>query len=187
MKKILLLPILIGFLASCSNSVDLAIDNPTSVPVTLYVDTLYVQVPPEDVVWVEMGRGNHTIKLANGEETKFDFTEEVYMINPTKREYLSVKEYYGAKPPVIPEKKVTFMGVEMEGDYSVYKDVILPVTWDYGPREELPETVEADEDETYVFLEKLYSEGEFYAKVVSQLQQEGSETTQESTVAAPSK
>jgi hypothetical protein len=95
------------------------------------------------------------------------------MINASLSEYLVTSEYYG--PPSFqtayesaqPSKEVTFLGIPMEGNFSVITDVINKVTWDYGPRESLPEMVEVDSDEMYTSLVKLYDAYEFMDLVQS--------------------
>jgi hypothetical protein len=148
-------------LTSCSNSVDLAIDNPTQMDVTIKVDTLEVVIPPREVVWVEMGKGKHTITLQNDSTVEFDFTQDVYMVNPTLTEYLQYEQIYGDATSatmfsnMTAKTKVTYLGMELEGNYAVIKDLINPITWDYGPREALPEMVEMDEDERFTTLVKI--------------------------------
>lgn len=168
MKKLFLFSILSSVLfSSCSNTVDLAIDNPTEFDVEIVVDTLHVIVPSKEVVWVEMGPGEHQLTLENDSIIKYNFTEPVYMINPSLSEYLVADEYYG--PPAfqnsyistLPSKEVTFLGFPIEGNYDVITNVINKVTWDYGPRESLPEMVEVDADESYTTLVKVYDPREF--------------------------
>lgn len=162
MKKLLVLTLAIAMLTSCSNSVDLAIDNPTSSSVLIKVDTLTVEVPAKQVVWVEMGKGNHQITLENDSIVKYDFQESAYMINPTFSEYLKREEYYGDPAfqnnyvGSIKNQKVTFLGVELEGNFEVVKNLINPVRWEYGPREELPEMIEVEEGDNYTLITKLY-------------------------------
>lgn len=169
MKNVFFAALMLLVLASCSSNVDLAIDNPTSEPVVVKIDSLVVEVPPREVVWVEMGKGEHQVTLENDSIVKFNFQQSVYMVNPTLREYLITKEYYGSEAyasiaqsaSAINKKKVTFLGVEFEGDYDVVKNLINPVTWDYGPREALPEMIQMDADENYALISKMYDEVEF--------------------------
>jgi len=160
MKKLLSFIGIIALLTSCgSNMVDLAIDNPTNFPVYLKVDTLEVEVPPKEVVWVEMGKGEHTITLSNDSVIKFNFTTDVYMINPTLSQYLLTETVYGssiyASMTSLPNKLVDFYGIELEGPYEVYSDVIVAVNWEYGPREALPDMIEMDDGENYAIVKKL--------------------------------
>lgn len=162
MKKAFILLVTSIFLLSCSSNVDLAIDNPTDQSIIVKVDTLTVEIPAKEVVWVEMGEGEHSITLEDNSVTKYNFTESTYFVNPTKSEYLKSEEFYGN--PVyqnnyahaIPNKKVTFYGIEMEGNFDVVKELINPVTWDYGPRETLPEMLEMDAEDQYEIITKLY-------------------------------
>lgn len=170
MKKLFILSFLSAvFFTSCSDTVDLAIDNPTEFSVEVVVDTLRVVVPPKEVVWVEMGKGEHQLTLENDSIIKFNFTAEVYMVNPSLSEYLLADEYYGPElyqdsyASTLTNKEVTFLGIPMEGNYDVVNDVINEVTWDYGPRESLPEMVEVDSDESYTSLVKAYDPQEFMA------------------------
>jgi len=161
MKKLFIFSILsLVFFSSCSNTVDLAIDNPTKFDVEITVDTLRVIVPSKDVVWVEMGLGEHQLTLENDSIIKYNFTEPVYMINASLSEYL-VTSFQNTYDAAQPNNEVTFLGIPMEGNYSVLKDVINKVTWDYGPREDLPEMVEVDSDEMYTSLIKVYDPREF--------------------------
>ncbi len=160
MKKLLLFSGIIALLTSCgSDMVDLAIDNPTDFPVYLKVDTLEVEVPPKEVVWVEMGKGEHTITLSNDSIIKYNYIPGVYMINPTLSQYLLTETVYGssiyADMTSLPNKIVDFYGIELEGPYEVYSDVIVAATWDYGPREPLPDMIEMDEGESYAIMKKL--------------------------------
>ncbi|WP_024480105.1 hypothetical protein [Cellulophaga baltica] len=159
-------------LVSCSsNSVDLAIDNPTSSPVLLKVDSLEVEIPAEQVVWVEMGKGQHTITLENDSIVDFNFTADVYMVNPTLTEYLMSGEYYGDNSTYSmyeltnAQKTVEFLGLELEGNYALITGLINPVTWDYGPREALPEMIQMEEGDSYEVLQKLFSPQEFIAEI----------------------
>lgn len=169
MKNLFIFSVLSVFLlTSCGgNTVDLAIDNPTEFSIEISVDTLKVIVPPKEVVWVEMGKGEHQLTLENDSIIKHNFTEEVYMINPSLSEYLLSDEYYGPEmfqdnyAATLSKKEVTFLGIPMEGNYDVINDVINKVTWDYGPRESLPEMVEVDADESYTSLVKAYDSAEF--------------------------
>ncbi|NRB60515.1 MAG: hypothetical protein HRU50_11335 [Winogradskyella sp.] len=171
MKKFFILSILaLTVLTSCDRTVDLAIDNPTKFELEITVDTLRVMVPPKDVVWVEMGPGEHQLTLENDSIIKFNFQESVYMINASQSEYLVSTEYYGTHPyenPMYPgmknplSKEVTFLGFPLEGEYEVITDVINKVTWDYGPRESLPEMIEMDSSDSYDTLKKVYDPREF--------------------------
>ncbi|MDR6967097.1 hypothetical protein J2X31_001104 [Flavobacterium arsenatis] len=178
MKKIVLLIALGLSLFSCSNNVDLAIDNPTDLPVIVKVDTLTVEIPPREVVWVEMGKGEHQITLENDSVVKFNFQNSLYMINPTLSEYLKYEEFYGNAMSQsmygssIPLKTVSFLGTEFEGNFEVVRDLINPVTWDCGPRESLPEIVEVEEGDSYATLTKLCDVKEFIEMVQSAPQPE---------------
>lgn len=147
--------------------VDLAIDNPLDHPVFVSIDELNVEVPANDVVWVEMGRGEHTVSLEDGTKEPFDFSKKAYFLNPTKSEYLVEEHFYGDLSARLsymnsnPDKKVEYMGMEFEGRYDVVKDLITPVTWDVGARESMPESVQADADDNYVVLKKLLDQNEF--------------------------
>ena len=185
MKKFLLLMITSIVLMSCSgSSVDLVIDNPTDYPVIVKVDTLSVEIPANEVVWVEMGKGEHQITLEDNSVTKFNFTESRYMLNPTKSEYLKTEEYYGTSSAnslamaTAKNKKVEFLGIPLEGNYEVVKDLIVPITWDYGPREALPEMIEMDSDSAT--LTKLYESKEFIKMIEAEMASMTDEATENS-------
>ncbi|WP_445455899.1 hypothetical protein [Flavobacterium sp. HNIBRBA15423] len=162
MKNLIFITLLTLTLGSCSSNVDLAIDNPSSEAIIVKIDTLLVEVPAKEVVWVEMGKGEHQVTLENDSIVKFDFQQEAYMLNPTLSEYIMMEEYYGSPAfqnsavSTIPNKKITFLGIELEGNYEVVKNLITPVKWEYGPREVLPEMIEIEEGDNYTLLTKLY-------------------------------
>lgn len=178
MKKIVVLTILAFSLFSCSSNVDLAIDNPTDTPVIIKIDTLTVEIPARQVVWVEMGKGEHQITLENDSVVKFNFQNSLYMINPTLSEYLKYEEFYGDAmsqmmyKSSIPLQNVNFLGTEFEGNFEVVKGLITPVTWDCGPREALPEMVEVEEGDNYTTLTKLCDVREFIQMVQSETPEE---------------
>jgi hypothetical protein len=153
-------------MTACSSTVDLAIDNPTSETITCHIDSLYVEVPPKEVVWVEMGKGDHTITLANDSIINMNFTESVYMVNPSLSQYLMYEEIYGnvPYPSSLPMKNVEFLGMEMDGNYDVIENVVNKVLWDYGPRESLPEMLEIEEGDRPAVL-KLMDVNDFIDQV----------------------
>jgi len=173
MKKIYLLFVFTLLIASCSNNVDVAIDNPTNEAIIVSIDSLSVEVAPKEVVWVEMGKGPHTVTLANDSIVNYDFVSSVYMLNPTMVEYLMTGEYYGNETyykmyeVTQGKKKVEYLGMEFEGDYAIIDGLINEITWDYGPREVLPEIVEIEDGDNYTVLKKLYSPYELYEQMLA--------------------
>lgn len=162
MKNLFYLFILSTALYSCGpDMVDLAIDNPRDEPIIVTIDTLVVEVPGRQVAWVEMGKGPHEIKLENDSVVNYDFTEKAYMLNPSLTSYLKSETFYGDEMykgthvSSIPNQKIVYLGMEIEGNFDVVKDLITPVSWDFGPREQLPEMVELEADEPYAAFVKL--------------------------------
>lgn len=187
MKNLIFITLLTLTLVSCSSNVDLAIDNPSTEAIVVKIDTLLVQVPAKQVVWVEMGKGKHQVTLENDSIVTFDFQQEAYMLNPTLSEYIMMEEYYGspafqnAAVSTIPKKKVTFLGIELEGNYEVVKNLINPVTWEYGPREALPEMIEVEEGDNYTLLRKLYDTLEII-NIIGQSESSSEEISEETEV-----
>lgn len=179
-----------SLLFSCgSDQVDLAIDNPTEEAIIVTIDSLVVEVPARQVVWVEMGKGKHQIKLADNTVSTFDFTQSMYMLNPTLTEYLMFEQMYGEASlggfmtGTLPHTTVTYLGSELEGNYKVISDLVNLITWDYGPREDLPEVVQMDEDESYTSLIKLMDPIELINQAYSEEQVlEEAEVTEETQV-----
>lgn len=170
MRKIILFFCAAIILVSCSNNVDLAIDNPTDRIVSLYVDSLYVEVPAKEVVWVEMGKGQHSLTLENDSLINYNFTESVYMVNPANASYFMYEELYGNPSLIagispIPNQKINYLGMELEGNYAVVDEVINKVTWDYGPRESAPEMIEIEEGDRPSII-KLMDPYEFIAQMM---------------------
>ena len=172
MKKIILLFAASFALYSCgSGSVDLAIDNPTDQSIIVKVDTLTVEVPAKEVVWVEMGKGEHEITLEDDTKTKFDFTEAAYLLNPTKNEYLKTEEFYGSTihqnsfAHQLPKKSIEYYGMPLDGNFDVVRNLINPISWDYGPREVLPEMLEMEGE--YEVVIKLHDFNEF-SEIINQ-------------------
>ncbi len=161
MKRITMIFLALIFLASCNKySVDIAIDNPTENTVLLKIDDLLVEIPPKEVVWVEMAPGERTFTLANDSIIKYNFAKGIYMVNPTFAEYLMFEEIYGfGGITSMPNKVISFYGLEMEGPYDVIRDFVSPVRWDYGPREVLPEMIEIEG--SYALVKKILDINEF--------------------------
>lgn len=159
MKKLLVLILSAGLLSSCgSNNVDLAIDNPGQEPIIVTIDELVVEVPARQVAWVEMGKGNHQVKLENDSVFQYNFTNNLYFLNPTRTEYLKSEAVYGDNVfnmSALPTKKIVYLGMEIEGNYDVLSDLLTPITWHYGPREKLPEVVELEDGASSAAFVKL--------------------------------
>lgn len=161
--------------------IDLAVDNPTDSPITVTIDQLSIEVPPREVVWVEMGKGEHTVTLEDGSTHPFDYTSGAYFLNPTQSEYLVTEEFFGGGADQMsyalsnPDRTVVYMGMEIEGRYEVVKDLVSKVTWDVGAREQMPESVQADEDENYVVMKKLIGPSEFMDQIRQAMQQAAQE------------
>lgn len=182
MNKILLFFAAFALYSCGSGSVDLAIDNPTDQSIIVKVDTLTVAIPAKEVVWVEMGKGEHEITLEDDSKTKFNFTESAYMLNPTKSEYLKTEEFYGS-PALqnnfahqLPKKSIEYYGMPLEGNFGVVSNLINPISWDYGPREVLPEMIEMDGD--YEILLKLYDVNEFAEIINSEVESDSLNSSQ---------
>ena len=162
MKRLIPLPILfVLFLTACSNyTVDVAIDNPTSEPIVVTIDSLAVEVPARQVVWVEMGEGERKITLPDNETITENFQDAIYMLNPTKSSYLLTEQFYGPSymedtyRHLLPNKEINFLGMPMEGNFDKVDAVVNRVTWDYGPRESTPNMIETEEN--YEVILKLY-------------------------------
>jgi len=179
MKQIFAFITLALLMSSCgSGLISVAIDNPTDEYVVVTIDTLTVEVPPYEVAWVDMGKGEHTVNFMNDSTVTYDFQQELYMLNPTLSEYLLYEEVYGsgnmAFTPTsgMPTKTVTFLGMEIEGQYDVVNGLISPVRWEYGPRESTPEMIEMDADESYAFVTKLADANEVIAQMMSGYEEE---------------
>lgn len=154
------------------SSIDLAIDNPSDRAITVSVDELHVEVPPKEVVWVEMGEGEHTVTLEDGTTHPYNYDSGAFFLNPTKSEYLVTESFFGDESANLsyrlsnPGKTVEFMGMELEGNYDVVKDLVSKVTWSVGAREAMPNSVEADSDQNYVIVKKLMDENEFAQEMI---------------------
>lgn len=175
-------------LVSCSSNVDLAIDNPTSEAIEVAIDSLVVEVPPREVVWVEMGKGEHQITLSNDSTVTYNFQQAMYMLNPSLTEYLKYEQLYGdeifGKMHVssIPDTTIIYLGMEIEGNYAIVKDLVNPISWDYGPRESLPEMVEMDASERYTTLIKLADPIELINEVSSGMSEETTSSEESTTL-----
>lgn len=180
MKTSCFLFLILLFLASCSNrTVNLGIDNPTSVMISMYVDSLYVEVPPTEIVWVEMGKGRHTIRLVDT-NFAFDFSQDEYLVNPTRSEYLLSGENLGSPGPDVPKppsRKVNYTGCPLDGNYEVLGNIIIPVKWEYGPRQDISAEQYTDDDPRIVY--KLYDINDFENKLLSQYEQMGDDMFRE--------
>lgn len=154
------------------SSIDLAIDNPLDRAITVSVDELHVEVPAKEVVWVEMGEGEHTVTLEDGTTHPYNYESGAYFFNPTQSEYLVTESFFGDESANLsysisnPGKKVEYMGMELEGNYDVVKDLVTKVTWGVGAREPMPNSVEADADQNYVIVKKLMDPNEFTQQMI---------------------
>lgn len=180
MKKSFIILTAILSITACSSKVDLAIDNPSKDPIIVSVDTLTIEIPPKEVVWIEMGKGPRKITLPNDSIVNFDFQQSVYMLNPTFSQYLKYGEVYGVNPlaEFNLQKKDTaeFYGFQFVGDYKVIKNLVNVVDWDYGPRESLPSMVEVEEGDSFTTVYKLMDVNEFAEELQKRSE---SETTKE--------
>lgn len=172
MKYLLILLTTAIFVTSCNSTIDMAIDNPSNDYLYVKIDSLEVEVPPKNVVWVEFGKGKHTVSTRDT-IVEFNFTESSYMLNPIMTEYLQYKEYYGNQyfSPSESKNAVNYLGIELTGDYQVVNKLINPVTWDCGPRETLPEMIEVESGDSYAYLTKLMDPNEFIQVIQSEMQQ----------------
>ena len=122
MKKLFMILSIAFGIVSCASKVDVAIDNPTENPILVSIDTLTVEIPPKEVVWVEMGKGPRKITLPNDSIVNYDFQQSVYMLNPTFSQYLKYGEVYGTNPMaqfgIGRKDTVNFYGFEF--DFSFY-------------------------------------------------------------------
>lgn len=185
MKKLITILTVAIALTACVSKVDLAIDNPTKHPILVSIDTLTVEIPPKEVVWVEMGKGPRKITLPNDSIVNFDFQQSVYMLNPTKAEYLKYGEVYGTNPmsqfSFSKKDTITYYGFQFVGDYKVVKNLVNVVDWDYGPREPLPSMVQVEEGDSYTTIYKLMDVNEFVEEITKNSEDTTNENTTEET------
>lgn len=162
------------------SKIDLAVDNPSDNPITVTIDELAVEVPPSEVVWVEMGKGNHTVTLEDGSAHDFDYQSGAYFLNPTKSSYLITEHFFGTTAAqksyeltqtLMSAKKdsIEYMGITLPSTYGKVDDLITKVTWDVGARETVPESVQVEESADHVILKKLMDPNEFWQAVFSSM------------------
>lgn len=86
------------FMVSCSGGSDYYIDNPTSEPINVSVDgQAAVTVAANEFKKMDGGlkEGEHTMKVGEGAEVKFNTADGTYVLNPTGATYVKVKQEYG--------------------------------------------------------------------------------------------
>lgn len=160
--------------ASCSESADLIrldIDNPTDKEHTVIVDSIVVKIPAYSYVVKKVERGQHSLTFFDRSTVEYNFDKDHYLVNPTKYDYLIEKIYYSksGNPMLgnmfnkINQKTVTFLGVEITGNYEVFNDRIKERDWDFIQRQAVPESITIKDQKFNASkdIRKLFAADEF--------------------------
>jgi len=156
---------------SCSDNIQLDIDNPSNNESSIVVDDQVFALPAKTTISMEVARGEHSIGLENDSTFQYAFDKDRYLINPTVTDYLIEKIYFSVSgnPTLeatfnrINRKTVIFAGYEIEGNYEVINDLIMEKNWHYKQRQPVPETITIENKKfsSAKTIRKLYSEDEF--------------------------
>lgn len=171
MKNILYAVFFIATFASCSSSVDVGVYNTSDMPMSVKIDTLLVEVLPQELVWLEMGEGEHSLEMPDGKKQTIMFTANENLLNIAGGRFLLSRESYSAESDIATQSAVKetllYGGQELEapkGDYKILDGLIIPVTWQYWPSQKTPEFLEIEDgDPTYVY--KLRDSTEFVSEM----------------------
>jgi len=89
----------IAFLiTSCSGGATYSIDNPTDQAITVSIDGKDpISVGAKELKKMDgtLSNGEHTMKLGDGQEIKFNLDKDHVMLNPTGSTYIKVLQEYG--------------------------------------------------------------------------------------------
>lgn len=170
-KTTLLLCFCLTLCWSCSNSIELAIDNPLNKERSIILDDQVIVLPPQETTTIEVARGDHSIKLENDSIISYQFDKDKYLINPTLTDYVIEKIYFSQSGSPTLEaifnetnrKTIVFLGYEIQGNYEVFNDLIMAEDWDFEQRESVPDVISVEDKKfsSSQTIRKLYAADEF--------------------------
>lgn len=166
-QTVLLLCLSITFLlTSCSNEATFWIDNPTDQAIEVSIDgksPVTVNAKEFKRMNNSLNLGEHSMKIANGEEIKFNLDKDHVILNPTLSTYVVALQEYGIGIQSSQNDTVFEIdGTKYEGPFPMVSNA--PVIYS-GDINFLIDSPFKDEIETHktgtVLLKKIFRKAEF--------------------------
>ena len=157
-------------LSGCSSffKVDVFIDNPSDMEMTLVFDNKEYSILPEEYLTLRLVKGEHYIEAKQNEELIFEGTISITqpgLVNLTQANYVVHKELYlkdQERYLEFAEQELNMKDVEVGDktyqhvDFVVFEEaVFIPNNWDYNFNEALPAEIKTGSGD-FAVVSKLY-------------------------------
>ena len=160
--------------SGCQEKVTVALDNSREIGVEVGVDGESVYIPQHQMVWVELGVGNHELVVSDSAGNQlltreFDVSGEGLVATNPSGYVLVKKAFSGADlakaedSEQLEEKELEIGGQKYTGPYTYFSEdnIFIKKTWDYYPIENFPVRMVVENMDTLMVKSKLYRESDF--------------------------
>jgi len=148
--KTLVLLSLSAILLSCQSKISIQIDNPTDRTVSLQLNEQEIKLEPQTTLIYLASAGRNKMTLENGQTESFilNFKKNI-LLNPTQSRYVMESVAYMTEQmkehgPFQSKNKISVGGYSIEGPYWLNNGDLIIETWDYGPSEAPPKSLEVN-------------------------------------------
>lgn len=149
------------------------LDNPTEKAISVTIDEIAYDLPPDHAEKIQLQIGSHQMTLPDGQTVKFCITDKSRggVINPTRSIYIKHKMTYAVSDKSADmldrynsDKEVTIDGIPYEGPINTISDLFIDnknLNYDYSIRTPYPDEVSVQGNQLGTYKTKLFTKKEF--------------------------
>jgi len=161
-----LLSAIVFLMTSCFGGVTYSIDNPTDQAINVSIDGKdAVSIGPKEFKRMDgtLSEGEHTMKVNDGQEIKFNLDKDHVMLNPTLSTYVKVLQEYGVgMQSTANDTIINIDGQTYEGPFPLVTNDPFIYTGDLNFQVDAPFKDEITTSKTgTVTMKKLFRKNEF--------------------------
>jgi hypothetical protein len=152
-------------MTACGSGMKVEMDNPTDQSITVSIDGKEYTLAPMELLPIKgLKKGEHTLQMAGGQETKFTL-ETPSLLNPTLSLYVTDKEEYSGDGTGMMDDSdwvtVLIDSTEYWGPIEVFENqLVIPLNKiNYGVTTDFPEEVETSREA--VIHTKIFRKNDF--------------------------
>ncbi|MBB4036148.1 hypothetical protein GGR21_002049 [Dysgonomonas hofstadii] len=158
--------VVLFFMSSCSGGATYSIDNPTDQAISVSIDgkdAISIGAKEYKKMDGTLSKGEHTMKVGDGQEVKFNLDQDHVMLNPTLSTYVRVLQEYGVgMQSTANDTIINIDGQTYEGPFPLVSNEPVLYTGDLNFQVDAPFKDEITTSKTgTVTMKKLFRKDEF--------------------------
>lgn len=163
MRNLFIAALSLILMTSCFGGTTYSIDNPTDQPIEVSIDGKDpITVAAKELKRVDgtLSEGEHTMKVGDGQEIKFNLDRNHVVLNPTLSKYIVAEVVYG-NMEFPTDTVITVDGVEYSGAFPLVSNAPFIYTGDLNFHIDQPVKDEIETSKGAVVYKKMLRECDF--------------------------